>query len=127
MGSPSSGPAQGDHHVEVDPEQPIGVAHGEVGGDRRPPVAALGAEPVVAERGHDLGPTVGDAFDAPAGLGRLVAEAVSGQRRQHDMERVAGIATVSGRVGERPDHVEELDDRPRPSVGEHERHGVLLR
>ena len=37
------------------------------------------------------------------------------------------IAAVGGRVGERTDHVEELDDRARPSVGEHERHGVLLR
>ena len=40
------------------------------------------------------------------------------------MERVAGFPAVGDRIGERPDHVVELDDRTRPPVREHERQRV---
>jgi hypothetical protein len=38
---------------------------------------------------------------------------------------VEGVGRI-GRVGERPENVEELDDRPRPAVAEHERQGVRV-
>ena len=53
----------------------------------------------------------------PARLGRLVAEPVAGQRRHHHVERIGGVAPVGGRVDERPDHLEELDDRSRATRG----------
>ena len=42
------------------------------------------------------------------------------------MEGVGGIATVGAGIGERPDHVEELDHRARPAVREHERESIGL-
>ena len=43
------------------------------------------------------------------------------------MERVGGVAAVGGRIGERPDHLEELDDRPGPAVRDDERQRVGVR
>jgi hypothetical protein len=42
------------------------------------------------------------------------------------MEGVRRVAAVGAGVGERPDHVEELDDRARPPVGEHDRQSIGL-
>ena len=42
------------------------------------------------------------------------------------MERVLGASTVSGRVGERADGLEQLDDRAWPSVRHDQRQGVLV-
>ena len=39
-----------------------------------------------------------------------------GMRRDHEVERVGRIATVRARIGQRADHVEVLDDGPRPAV-----------
>jgi hypothetical protein len=40
------------------------------------------------------------------------------------VEGVTRVAAVRRRVGERLDHLEELDDRPGPAVREHERQGI---
>ena len=58
---------------------------------------------------------------------RLVAEAVAGQRRAHDVERVGGVAAVRGGIGERAEHLEELHDRARPAVGHDERERIGMR
>jgi hypothetical protein len=42
------------------------------------------------------------------------------------VERVGGIPAVRARIGERTDHVEELDDRARPSMRDDHREGVGL-
>ena len=57
----------------------------------------------------------------------LPGEAVSGHRRDHDVERVRGVAAVRGRVGERADDVQHLDDRARPAVRDDHRQRVLVR
>jgi hypothetical protein len=85
-------------------------------GDRGAPVAALRAVPVVAEAPHQRLPRLGDPFDTPAGARRLPGEAVSRQRRTHDVE---------SRGGQRFDHLVELDDRPRPAVRDQQRKGVV--
>ena len=54
-------------------------------------------------------------------------EAVAGHRRHDQVERVLGVAAVRGRVGERADCLEQLDDRARPPVGHDQRQGVLVR
>jgi hypothetical protein len=43
------------------------------------------------------------------------------------MERVGRLAAVSGRVDQRPDDLEELDDRPWPAVVEDKRQRISLR
>jgi len=53
----------------------------------------------------------GDAAWVPAGRRRLCREAVAGQQRQHEIERVLRASAVCGRVRERADDLEQLDDR----------------
>ena len=72
-------------------------------------------------------PGVRDVDRTPTGAGRLAREAVAGHRRNDHVERVLGVAAVCGRVGERADHVQHLDDRPRPAVRDDHRQRVLVR
>ena len=58
---------------------------------------------------------------------RLVAEPVAGQRGAHEVERVVGIAAVRGGIRERADHLQELDDRPGPAVGDDQGQGIRVR
>ena len=95
-------------------------------GDRRAPVAALGAVALVAQADHQRLPCPGDPADAPARRGRLAGEAVAGQRRADHVKGVLGAPAVCGRVGQRPDHLVELDDRSRPAVRDDEREGVAV-
>jgi hypothetical protein len=109
---------------EVDARNVVGVPLCDVRADARSPVAALGAVALVAEPGHQLSPGSGDALHAPSQPLRLVAEAVTRQRWADDVEGVRRVATMGGGVSERPDHLEELDDRPRPAVRHNERQRV---
>ena len=72
-------------------------------------------------------PSVSDADGTPAELGRLVGEAVPGNGRQHEVERVLRASAVRGRVGEWADGLEQLDDRTRPAVRHDQRQRVLVR
>ena len=63
----------------------------------------------------------------PAGRGRYGGEAVAGHRRDDHIEGIRGVAAVGGRVGERADDVEQLDDRAGPAVGDDQRQGALVR
>jgi hypothetical protein len=49
---------------------------------------------------------------------------VTRQRGDHHIERVGLAAAVRGRVGERPDELQLLDDRAGPAVGDDDREGV---
>ena len=89
-------------------------------------VAALGDVAGVAEAAHQLRPRPCDAAGVPAELGRLAGEAVAGQGRQHEVERVLGGAAVRGRVGQRADGLEQLDDRAGPAVRHDQRQRVLV-
>ena len=53
-------------------------------------------------------------------------EPVAGQRRHHHVEGVLRPTAERRRIGEARDHVEELDDRARPAVGEQQRQGALV-
>ena len=103
-------------HVGVDAEQFRRRLHADHVGDDRAPVAALRGELLVAEAPHQRDPGAGDALGAPAGRGRLAGEAVAGHRRDHQMEGVRGAAAMGGRVGQRSDDLELLDDRTRPAM-----------
>ena len=58
--------------------------------DLRADVAALRDVAGVPEASHQLVPRVADADGAPAELGGLVGEAVAGDGRQDEVERVLG-------------------------------------
>ena len=110
----------------MDAEQPLGCLAAHRVRDGGAHVAPLGDVARVAEAGHQLRPRACDAAVLPAELGRLAGEAVAGQGRQHEVECVLGGAAVSGRVGQRADGVEQLDDRAGPAVGHDQRQRVLM-
>jgi hypothetical protein len=89
-------------------------------------VAALGDVAGVAEAVHQFRPRACGAAGVPAELGRLTGESVPGQGRQHQVECVLGVAAVSGRVGERADGLEQLDDRAGPTMRHDQRQRVLM-
>ena len=72
------------------PSQPLGCLAAHRVGDGGAHVAALGDVAGVAEAAHQLRPGLRDAAGVPAELGRLAGEAVAGQGRQHQVERVLG-------------------------------------
>ena len=74
----------------MDADQPLGRLAAHRVGDGGAHVAALGDVAGVAESGHQLPPRLRDAAGVPAELGRLGREAVSGDGRQHQVERVLG-------------------------------------
>ena len=43
------------------------------------------------------------------------------------MKGVGGVVAVGGRIGQRPDHLVELDHRARPAMGEDKRERTLVR
>ena len=110
----------------MDAEQPLRCLAAHRVGDGGAHVAALGDVPGVAEAAHQLRPGPRDAAGVPAELGRLAGEAVAGQGRQHEVERVLGASAVRGRVGERADGLEQLDDRAGPAVRHDQRQRVLV-
>ena len=113
--------------LEWMPSSPGGRLRTDHVGDLRAPVAALRDPAGVAESLHQLDPGVRDVDGAPSGRRRLLRVAVSGHGGDDDVERVGRVAAVGGRVGERADDVEHLDDGPRPAVRDDDRQGVLVR
>ena len=87
----------------MDADQPLGCLAAHRVGDARAHVAALGHVAGVAEATHQLGPGPCGPAQFPAELGRLGREAVPGDGRQHEVERILGAAAVRGRVGQRAD------------------------
>ena len=110
----------------MDAEQPLGCLAAHRVRDGGAHVAALGDVARVAEAVHQLRPRACDAAGLPAELGRLAREAVAGQGRQHQVECVLGGAAVSGRVGQRADGLEQLDDRAGPAMRHDQRQRVLV-
>ena len=106
-------------HVRA--EEALGVEHGELAGDHGAAVAAVDAVGVVAEAAHQGVVGAGHARHRPGAVGDRRGEAEAGHRRDHDVERVLGPAAVGDRVGQRLDHVEEVEDRARVGVREQQR------
>jgi hypothetical protein len=110
----------------VNARQPVRCLDRHRVGDGGADVTALGDVAGVAEPVHHLRPRSRGADWVPADLGRLIGEAVAGQRRQHQVERVVSAAAVRGRVGERADDLEHLEDRAGPAVRDDQRQRVLV-
>ena len=112
--------------VGVDADQTVECQAAHRVSDLGAHVAALRDVPGVTEAPHQLRPRLSDADGAPAELGRLAGEAVARYRWQHEIERILGATAVRGRVGERADGLEQLDDRARPAVRHDQRQRVLM-
>ena len=110
------------------PAQCAAIQRADRGRDRRTPVAALRAVARIAEAIHQHRPglTRCDRRPSPSSVG-LSREAEAGQRRTDDVKRVGGVAAVRGRIGQRLDHLVELDDRTRPAMGDDQRHRFRVR
>ena len=101
----------------------MGIA--QPGRDERAPVAALRAEPRVAEdAGHQLRHAVRHRLDRKARLAGRERQAAPRQRRCHHGEGIVRIAAEACRIGQAWDDVQELEHRARPAVQEQERHGL---
>ena len=116
--SPAGGSGAQRRHeqVHVDAGQPLGRLAAHHVGDDGAQVAPLGHVAGIAEPAHQLRPGPGGAADVPADLRRLGGEAVSGQGRQHQVERILGRSAGYDRVGQWPDRPEHLHHRTRPAV-----------
>ena len=111
------------HHRLVERADVLGVPFGERDADDRTPVASEHEVLLVAQVGDQCVQRVGDDVDVHTGSRGHAREPVPRQRRHDHVKRVRWV----GRVGQRFDHVEELDHRPRPAVHQHERAGLRMR
>ena len=112
--------------VDVDAEQSCGRLARHRAGDGSAPVAALGDIAGVAEALHQLRPGSRDVVGVPTGAGRLAGEAVARHRRDDDVERVLGAAAMRGRIRERTDDLELLDDGSRPAMRDDQRQRIRM-
>ena len=104
----------------MDADELLGMPEAKLDRHPRADVAAMRAEPLVAEAvRHQAGPHVGDGR-LQERLGKRVGEAVARHRRDHDVERVLGAPSVAGGIGQERQQVEVLDERAREAVREHE-------
>ena len=97
------------------------------GGHRGAPIAALRPIAGIAETSHQHRPGFRYAIDTPTGGRRLGREPEAGQRGTDDVKRVGRGAAMGGRIGERLNYLVELDDGPRPAMGDDERHRLGMR
>ena len=97
----------------------------EPAGDDRAPVAALGAEALVAEHvAHELHPQLRHPGSVDAGHLEGHREPVAGKRGDDHVEAVGRVAAVGGRIGQRADDLVQVPERPGPAVGEDQRHRI---
>jgi hypothetical protein len=111
-------------HVQA--EEAGWVEQAELAGDQGAVVAAVHPVRVVAEPAHEGVVGAGDAGDGPAAVGDRGGEGEARRRRDHDRERVLGPATVRHRIGQRPDHVQEVGERAGVAVREQQRRRARL-
>ncbi len=89
-------------------------------------VAALRNVVSITQALHQHVPGTTDALGAPAQFARDAGEAVTGDRGDHHVEGVGGLAAVRERVGERSDAIDEFEDRAGPAVGKDHRQGAAM-
>ena len=129
-------PAAGEHRghigryrrrqVDVDAEQSCRRLARHRAGDGGAPVATLGDVAGVAEALHQLRPGAGDALRIPARASRLAREAVTGHRRNYQVESVRCARAVRGGISQWIDDLQLLDDRAGPAVRDDERQRIFM-
>src|SRR3546814_13775883 len=81
----------------------------------------------MAEPPYQRDPGLRNAFDAPAGPGGRVGEAIARYRWRDHMEGVARIAAICCGVRQRRDNLVKLDHRSRPAMCDQERKRIRFR
>ena len=89
-----------------------------------PPQSPPGAVLRVAEARHQSRDGFRHPLRTVAGRAGLVREAEAGERQGDHVERILGAAAVFHRIGQRSDHLRELDDRAGPAVRQDQRQGA---
>ena len=112
--------------IEVHADHSLRRQPADLGPDNGAGIAALHAEALVAQPAHQLDERLADADIVPPGFAGRAGKAEARQRRHHHVERVLRLAAMRHRIGQRPDHVEELDDGARPAVDQQQRGSVFL-
>ena len=112
----------GEHGVHAD--ESLGMLVSELRREERAQVAAVCREAFVAKTvDHEAHPQVGRLPEVEVWR-RRVREREPRERRDHDVERVRGVASVRAGIGEWPDERAVVVERPRPPVREHDRQRV---
>src|SRR6266446_7017615 len=94
--------------------------------DQRAPVSALRDVASLIEALHQFGPRALHAVRVPASARGLSGEAVARQGWDHDVESILGAASVRGRVRERTDDLELLNDGSGPAVRDDDRKRIRM-
>lgn len=94
------------------------IGSGQLGGDDRAPVTAACAIALVPNAIHQPSEGGRNTSRSPTRRDCRSGEPIARYRRRHDVERVGGVATVSDRIDQWPDDLDELEDRSRPTVDE---------
>jgi hypothetical protein len=108
----------------MDAHELLGMPQAKFDRHPRADVAAMRAEPLVAEPvRHQATPHVGDGR-LQERFGERIGEAVARHRRDHNVERVLGAPSVASRVGQEWQQVEVLHERTRKAMREDDRQGL---
>ena len=112
---------EGEQLQHVQSEEAWRVEQAELAGDQGAVVAAVHAVRLVAEPAHQGVVRAGHAGDGPGPVDHRGGEGEPRRRRDHDRERVLGPAAVPDRVGQRPDHVQIVEERAGVGVRQQQR------
>src|SRR5262252_840765 len=101
----------------MDREQPWRRLQAHLVDDECTPVTALGHIALIAEALHQHVPGLGHTLWPPACRSRLAGKAEPGHRRDNDVERVLGFATVGDGIRQRADQLDLLENGAWPAMG----------
>src|SRR5690606_24096949 len=100
--------------VDMDADNMIWIEPAHLRRNKRAKVAPLRAIARVPQAAHQFDKGGRDACAVPTGVRDGAGETKVWHRRDDEEKGVAGVAAVAGRIGQRADHVKELDDRTGP-------------
>ncbi len=112
--------------VDVDAHDMLRMPSAKRKRDVRSPVTTLRSIMVIPKPGHELTDCVGHPLDLPSALKGGPGESKTGQRGNHQVHRVTGIAAVRARIAEWPQDVEKFHDRARPAMTQHDGQSMRL-
>jgi hypothetical protein len=105
-------------------DQPVAMFQRQGGRDARPPIATERDEPGIPQTVHELGPRSSYSVNVPPRCGWGVAETVTGQRRNNDVECRFERRAERRWIGQPLHHLLELEERAGPPVSHDQRNGM---
>ncbi len=86
-------------------------------------VPSLDSEARVSQLAHQFRPQCGHAKRVHSANRGPIGKTESGQRGNHHVKRIGGIATMSNRVGQQREDAQHLNERSGPPMRDHQRYG----